>query len=88
MLISLGVLVVTLVPDVMLTLSEWIGIFSPVNMVFFVGFLYLGLVVFLLSIAISRQSVRMKKMIQEIALLKRELENVQMNENNHGYKEK
>lgn len=80
MLISLGVLVFTLIPPLMDMLSEAIGVFSPVNMVFFIGFIYMGLIVFALSIAISRQSQRMKKLIQKIALLEKEIDEIQKDE--------
>ncbi|MCQ2516082.1 MAG: DUF2304 domain-containing protein [Saccharofermentans sp.] len=79
LLVALGVLVLDLIPGFMPWLSDVLGVFSPVNMVFFVGFIYLGIVVFALSVAISRQSVRMKKMIQEIALLRRELDESKQN---------
>jgi len=80
MLVSVGILIFALLPQLMDILSEKIGVFSPVNMVFFIGFIYMGFIVFALSIAISRQSQRMKKLIQKIALLEKEIDDIHKDE--------
>ena len=54
--------------------SDAIGIFSPVNMIFFVGFLYMGFIIFALSVALSRMSGRVTSLTQEMAILRKEIE--------------
>ena len=73
-LVSVGILILDIFPGLMTALSNAIGIFSPVNMVFFVGFLYMGFVIFALSVALSRMSGRVTRLTQEMALLRKEIE--------------
>lgn len=63
-----GLLVVVLVPGVLNWLSNVLGIYSPVNMVFFLGFLFSIVVIFTLTMSISNNSNRVRKMAQKIAL--------------------
>ena len=67
-------MILDLIPDAMKYLSKLIGIYNPMNMVFFIGFIYMAFIIFALSIAMSRMSGRVKKLIQEVAILNRELE--------------
>ena len=73
-LVTVGVMILDLIPDAMKYLSKLIGIYNPMNMVFFIGFIYMAFIIFALSIAMSRLSGRVKKLIQEVAILNRELE--------------
>ena len=73
-LISLGILILDIFPNLMTELSDAIGIFSPVNMIFFVGFLYMGFIIFALSVALSRMSGRVTSLTQEMAILRKEIE--------------
>ena len=66
--LGVGLLVVVLVPGVLNWLSNALGIYSPVNMVFFLGFLFSIVVIFTLTMSISNNSNRVRKMAQKIAL--------------------
>lgn len=72
-LVSLGVLVFTLFPNFLTWLSGFLGIASPVNMLFFIGFCFSLIIIYTLSIATSRLSAKVKVMAQEMAILKYDL---------------
>ena len=62
------VLIFDAFPKLMNWLAEKLGIASPVNMLFFLGFCFSLVIIFVLTIMVSRMSVRMKRLAQEIAL--------------------
>lgn len=62
------VLLIDCFPQIMDWLSEKLGIASPVNMLFFLGFCFSLVIIFVLTIMVSRMSVRIKRLAQEIAL--------------------
>ena len=54
------------------SVSEIVGIAVPINMVFFLGFCFLLLIVFELTQVISKMSEHIKYLAQKIALLEKE----------------
>lgn len=66
--LGVGLLLVVLVPGLLDTLSTALGIYNPMNMVFFLGFLFSIIVIFALTMSISNNSNRVRKMAQKIAL--------------------
>lgn len=71
------VLVMVLAPNLMTKLSDVIGIASPVNMIFFLGFLFSLVIILSLTVAISSAANGVKRLVQKLALLEkrnRELE--------------
>lgn len=80
-LVSVGILILDIFPGAMVWLSNAIGIFSPVNMIFFVGFVYMGFIIFILSVALSRMSGRVTSLTQEMALLRKEVEDKEKEDN-------
>ena len=71
-LVGITVLILDCFPVLMEKLSELLGIASPVNMMFFLAFLLV------MSVALSIASSSIKKLVQEIGILKArvdELEN-------------
>lgn len=67
--VGAGVIILDLFPGFMEWLSDLMGIASPVNMLFFLGFCFSLIIIFILTIAISRMSVRIKNLAQELALI-------------------
>ncbi len=67
MLIGLGVLVC--IPKTMNVLAKAMGIYSPVNMIFFVGFILAIIIIFVLTVTLSRLSARVRKMAQIVAMM-------------------
>lgn len=63
-----ALLVVVLIPGILDVISSALGIYNPMNMVFFLGFLFSLVVIFSLTMALSRNSNRVRSMAQRIAL--------------------
>ena len=53
--------------------AGFLGIFSPVNMIFFLGFVFSLLIIFVLTIALSRISNRVRALAQNLALSTKKL---------------
>ena len=66
--LELGILIITLVPNLLNVISKALGIYNEINMLFFLGFVFIILVIFSLTMSLSRNSERVRKMAQEIAL--------------------
>ena len=67
-------LILDIFPNIMEKLAELIGIKTPSNMVFFLGFILLVIVIYSLTASVSRLSNKTKRLTQELALLREELE--------------
>ncbi len=76
------VLVLDCFPTLMETLSELLGIASPVNMIFFMGFLFSLLIILTLTVAVSIAAGSVKRLNQKIALLEKRLEKLEDSEEN------
>ncbi|OUQ46833.1 DUF2304 domain-containing protein [Lachnoclostridium sp. An118] len=72
LLVGVGVLILDIFPGIMEKLATALGIYSPVNMLFFMGFCFSLIIIFVLTIAVSRMSIRIKNLTQELALHERE----------------
>ena len=70
--VGTSILILDCFPDLIGWIAKQIGIASPVNMLFFFGFCFSLIILFTLTVAISRMSIRIKQLAQEIALLKKE----------------
>lgn len=68
LLLGTGLLVVVLVPQLLDAIATFFGIYNPMNMVFFLGFLFSIIVIFGLTMSLSRNSDRIRKMAQITAL--------------------
>ena len=68
LILGAGLLGVVVVPGLIDTISNVLGIYNPMNMVFFLGFLFSIVVIFVLTMSISNNSNRVRKMAQKIAL--------------------
>lgn len=66
--VGVSVLVLDLFPGLIKAISKLVGIADPVNMLFFAGFCFSLAIIFILTIAISRMSIRIKELTQELAL--------------------
>ena len=66
--LGVSLVVAVSVPGLLEDVSEMLGIYNPMNMVFFIGFALSIIVIFALTIALSRNSNRVRKMAQKIAL--------------------
>ena len=81
LLVGIGVLILDIFPQLIKTISEKICIVSPVNILFFFGFCFSLIIIFVLTIAISKLSIKIKQLAQQIAIYeKKEKERRQQNE--------
>ncbi len=74
LLVGIGILILDFFPGLIEKISSMMGIYSPVNMLFFVGFCFSLAIIFVLTVAVSRMSMRIKELAQELALYKKEKE--------------
>lgn len=72
LLAGVGIFILDLFPGVIEWLAKLLGIASPVNMLFFLGFCFSLCIVFVLTIAVSRMSIRIKELTQELAMFEEE----------------
>lgn len=68
LMVGISILVLDSFPLLINWISEELGIASPVNMLFFLGFCFSLMIIFVLTVAVSRMSIRIKQLAQEIAL--------------------
>ena len=70
------ILLVTIFPSLLNLLANLMGIALPINMIFFLGFVFTLVIIFRLTSAISKQSEQIKEITQKIALMeKKEYDN-------------
>lgn len=73
LLVGISIFVLDCFPQLITWLSIHLGIASPVNMLFFLGFCFSLIIIFVLTVAVSRMSIRIKQLAQEIALNEKEV---------------
>lgn len=82
-LISVCILILTAFPQILNVLAGILGIASPVNMLFFFGFCFSIVIIFSLSVALSRMSEKVKRLAQEIAILRKDAYKEKKSENDN-----
>lgn len=70
--VGIAILVLDCFPQVITWLAIKVGIASPINMLFFLGFCFSLVIIFILTVAVSRSSIRIKQLAQELALYEKE----------------
>ncbi len=65
---GVGILILDICPGIMEKLAAFMGIGLPVNMLFFLGFCFTLVIIFGMTSAISKMSVQIKLLAQELAL--------------------
>ncbi len=78
LVVGVMVLIMDLFPSIMDRIARLIGIKCTMNMLFFFGFLFTLGLIFVLTVAISRNTIRMTELAQEMAL--RDKENRELRE--------
>ncbi len=63
-----AVLIIDCFPILLTRLSHLLGIWAPVNMIFFLGFCFSLMIIFTLTVTLSRMSERVRKLSQAVAL--------------------
>ena len=87
LIIAVLVLVLDGFPGLMENLAVLLGIASPVNMMFFLGFLFSLVIVLTLTVAVSIAAGSVKRLNQKIALMEKRIENLERNRKENGENE-
>lgn len=74
LLVGASFVVLAIFPRILNIISELLGVFTPVNALFLIGYIFLLALVFSLTIAVSKYSDKVRELSQQIALLKKEIE--------------
>lgn len=71
------ILFLDLFPQLMEVMAAYLGVDLPINMLFFFGFCFSLLIIFVITIILSVLSRKVKRLTQEIALLNKKIESLQ-----------
>lgn len=77
MLADIVLIVLILLPGLIKVITRLLGIRSSMNMIFFMGFLLSVGIMFSLTVALSKATANMRRMSQTIAILKKELKELE-----------
>ena len=69
LILLIGVGILDCIPQAMNALAKALGIYNPVNMIFFIGFIFAIVILFILTVTLSRMSARIRKMAQIVAMM-------------------
>lgn len=69
-------IIISIFPQLSKTIAEIIGIITPVNVLFLLGIVSLFLISFSLTISLSKATGTIKDTVQELGILKQELEEI------------
>lgn len=77
-LLALVILVFDLFPGLLDKMTAFMGVGLAVNMLFFMGFCFALVIIFVLTLWVSRLSVKVKQLTQELALLDKKLSEAEL----------
>ncbi|TCZ76099.1 DUF2304 domain-containing protein [Paenibacillus albiflavus] len=75
--IGLLMLILSIFPDFLETISQLLGVVYPPSLLFFLGYVFALIVILHLTMVVSKLHRQMTRLIQEVALLKNEKEEAQ-----------
>ena len=67
--LDIALLIISIFPQLLTKISNMLGIYSPVNMIFFLGFVFSLIIIYTLTVAISKMSEEIKRITQKLALM-------------------
>lgn len=77
LLVLFALFVFDCAPALLGVVSDFLGIYAPVNMIFFLGFCFSLLIIFSLTVALSRLSNSVRTLDQIVALNEKRLEELE-----------
>lgn len=80
LLTGVFLLLLTVNPKILYTVSAWIGIEMPVNGLFLFMIAFLFMIVLSITVIVSRQSERIKILTQKVALMEKRLRDIEKRE--------
>lgn len=66
-------LIIIVFPQILSLLTQLMGIQLPINLVFFLGFILTLVIIYRLTVAVSKQSEHIKDLTQKVALMEKEI---------------
>ena len=72
-LILFCLLIFTIFPQILSLFTRILGVYLPINMLVFFGFCFAAMLLFSMSMTISSLSDRVKKLSQEIAIIRKDM---------------
>ncbi|MBR1572225.1 MAG: DUF2304 domain-containing protein [Lachnospiraceae bacterium] len=78
--VGVMLLIFDLAPGVMEWLADILGIALPINMLFFLGFGFVLIIILTQTVVISNLTRKTKKLTQEVAILHRRIDNIKTRE--------
>ena len=69
LIVLIALLVLVCVPEKLKEIAESLGIYSPTNMIFFFGFVFALIIIFVLTVTVSRLSARIRRLAQIVAMM-------------------
>lgn len=76
-LLAFAILILAIFPSLLDGLTNALGIGLPINLLFFAGFCFSLVIIFSLSLSLSKLSEKHKQLTQEVGLLKEKLEKIE-----------
>lgn len=73
-LVAIIVLILAAFPGVLIGIAKITGVIAPVNMLFFLGFIFSLAIIFSMSKTVSKLQDKINRMSQEIAILRKEIQ--------------
>ncbi|WP_020063188.1 DUF2304 domain-containing protein [Bacillus sp. 123MFChir2] len=70
--VLIGILLIGIFPKTIDVVSHVLGVATPINALFFFGFVFVTCVLFFLTVVVSRSSMRIKELTQIIAIYQHE----------------
>ncbi|MDM5190559.1 DUF2304 domain-containing protein [Bacillus sp. DX4.1] len=74
--VLIGIVIIGIFPKTIDAVSYLLGVATPINALFFFGFLFVTCVLFFLTVVVSRSSIRIKELTQIVAIYQHENENM------------
>lgn len=79
MLLDIVLIILAAFPKLIMLIAQCLGIETPSNLVFFCGFIFSLIIIYVLTVAISKMADNIRCLTQKIALLEKELKEEEKN---------
>ncbi len=67
----IALIILTCFPKLLIIIADFLGITTPINMIFFCGFCFSLVIIYTLTAAVSKMSDNIRSLTQKIALLEK-----------------
>lgn len=81
-------LLLAIFPNIAYIISKWFGIATPVNMIFLFAFIFTLLIILSLTMIVSQQASKIKRLAQKLALLENRVHSLELSNKTESQTEK